>query len=349
MQPIQKNTSLKNYNSFGIEVMAAQFASFSNADQLKEILLAQQEKGTSPENILILGGGSNLLFTDDFEGLVLKNEIKGIEIYEEDELHVYVKAGAGESWHQFVLFCLENNLAGAENLALIPGSVGAAPMQNIGAYGVELKEVFYKLDALHLATLEMKTFTKEACAFGYRESVFKNKCKNQFAICNVYFKLNKVPVYNISYGAIAEALKNDFANEISIQNIAAAVIKIRQSKLPDPKVIGNAGSFFKNPEVNAEKYQQLKKDFENLVAFPLPNGNYKLAAGWLIEQCGPEEGKSWKGFRAGDAGCYPLQALVLVNYGAASGKEIFSLAKEIRKSVEEKFGVRLDMEVNVYG
>ena len=349
MQTLQKNTSLKNYNSFGIEVNAAQFAKFSNPDQLKEIVLAQQEKSTSPKNILILGGGSNLLFTEDFEGLVLKNEIKGIEIYDEDDKHVYVKAGAGESWHQFVLFCLDNNLAGAENLALIPGSVGAAPMQNIGAYGVELKEVFYKLEALHLATLEMKTFTKDACAFGYRESVFKNKYKNKFAICYVYFKLNKVPVYNISYGAIAEALKNDFANEVSIQNIAAAVIKIRQSKLPDPKVIGNAGSFFKNPEVNAEKYQQLKSNFENLVAFPLPNGNYKLAAGWLIEQCGPLPGTSWKGFRDGDAGCYPLQALVLVNYGTASGREIFTLAKEIRKSVEEKFGVWLDMEVNVYG
>ncbi len=349
MQTLQKNTSLKNYNSFGIEVNAAQFAKFSNPDQLKEIVLAQQEKSTSPKNILILGGGSNLLFTEDFEGLVLKNEIKGIEIYDEDDKHVYVKAGAGESWHQFVLFCLDNNLAGAENLALIPGNVGAAPMQNIGAYGVELKEVFYKLEALHLATLEMKTFTKDACAFGYRESVFKNKYKNKFAICYVYFKLNKVPVYNISYGAIAEALKNDFANEVSIQNIAAAVIKIRQSKLPDPKVIGNAGSFFKNPEVNAEKYQQLKSNFENLVAFPLPNGNYKLAAGWLIEQCGPVPGTSWKGFRDGDAGCYPLQALVLVNYGTASGREIFSLAKEIRKSVEEKFGVWLDMEVNVYG
>ena len=349
MQTLQKNTSLKNYNSFGIEVKTAQFANFSNPDQLKEILKAQQEKSTALKNILILGGGSNLLFTEDFEGLVLKNEIKGIEIYDEDDKHVYVKAGAGESWHQFVLFCLDNNLAGAENLALIPGSVGAAPMQNIGAYGVELKEVFYKLEALHLATLEMKTFTKDACAFGYRESVFKNKYKNKFAICYVYFKLNKVPVYNISYGAIAEALKNDFANEVSIQNIAAAVIKIRQSKLPDPKVIGNAGSFFKNPEVNAEKYQQLKSNFENLVAFPLPNGNYKLAAGWLIEQCGPLPGTSWKGFRDGDAGCYPLQALVLVNYGTASGREIFTLAKEIRKSVEEKFGVWLDMEVNVYG
>lgn len=348
MQTVQKNTSLKNYNSFGIEVKAAHFASFTCAEELKTLLLAQQEFITAPKNILILGGGSNLLFTDDFDGLVLKNEIKGIEIYEEDDKHVYVKAGAGESWHKFVLFCLANNLAGAENLALIPGSVGAAPMQNIGAYGVELKEVFYKLDALHLATLEMKTFDKEACAFGYRESVFKNKFKNQFAICYVYFKLNKVPVYNISYGAIAEALKNDFANEVSIQNIASAVIKIRQSKLPDPKFIGNAGSFFKNPEVGADQYQQLKNKFENLVAFALPNGNYKLAAGWLIEQCGPVPGISWKGFRDGDAGCYPLQALVLVNYGTASGKEIFSLAKEIRKSVEEKFGVRLDMEVNVY-
>lgn len=349
MQEVQKNISIKEYNSFGIDVKAKHFVSFSSAKQLKKILITQEDFIKEPNEILILGGGSNLLFTDDFAGLVLKNEIKGIEIYKEDEEHVYVKAGAGEYWHQFVLFCLAHNLAGVENLALIPGSVGAAPMQNIGAYGVELKEVFYKLDALNLATLEMTTFTKEACAFGYRESIFKNKYKNQYAICTVYFKLNKVPVYNISYGAIAAAIKTDFANEITIQNIATAVIKIRQSKLPDPTFLGNAGSFFKNPEVSAEKFAQLKKEFPNLIAFALPNGNFKLAAGWLIEQCGPEPGISWKGFRQADAGCYPLQALVLVNYGSASGREIFSLAQQIVFSVEEKFAVNLEMEVNVYG
>ncbi len=342
MHQVQKNISLKPFNTFGIDVKARQMAAFSSVEALKEILKEQAAFIKEFNNILILGGGSNVLFTKDFSGLILKNEIKGIEIYKEDAAHVYVKAGAGESWHQFVLFCLANNLAGAENLALIPGSVGAAPMQNIGAYGVELKEVFYKLEALHLATLEIKTFDKKACAFGYRESVFKNKFKNQFAICYVYFKLNKLPVFNISYGAIAEALKNDFANEISIQNIAAAVIKIRQSKLPDPKLIGNAGSFFKNPEVSAEKYQQLKNNFENIVAFALPNGNYKLAAGWLIEQCG------WKGFKDGDAACYPLQALVLVNYGSASGADIYALAQKIVASLAEKFKVKLDMEVNIY-
>ena len=342
MQETQKNISIKPYNSFGIDVKAKQFASFSSAEQLKEILIIEKNFIKEPINILILGRGSNLLFTEDFSGLILKNEIKGINIYKEDESHVYVKAGAGESWHQLVLFCLENNLAGVENLALIPGSVGAAPMQNIGAYGVELKEVFYKLEALNLETHEMVSFNKEDCAFGYRESVFKNKYKNLFAICQVYFKLNKTPVFNISYGAIADALKNDFDNIVSIQNIAAAVIKIRQSKLPDPKVIGNAGSFFKNPEVSPEKYNLLKNRFENLVAFPLPNGNYKLAAGWLIEQCG------WKGFRDGDAGCYPLQALVLVNYGTASGKEVYELARKIILSVQEKFTIQLQPEVNIY-
>ena len=342
MQEVQNNISIKPYNSFGIDVKAQRMAFFSSPEQLKQILIEQADFIKEFKNILVLGGGSNLLFTQNFSGLILKNEIKGLEIYKEDELHVYVKAGAGENWHQFVLFCLENNLAGAENLALIPGSVGAAPMQNIGAYGVELKEVFYKLDALNLTTHEMISFNKEDCAFGYRESVFKNKYKNQFAICEVYFRLNKVPVFNISYGAIADALKNDFANEVSIQNIATAVIKIRQSKLPDSKVIGNSGSFFKNPEVTPEKYQQLKNNFENIVAFPLPNGNYKLAAGWLIEQCG------WKGFRDGDAGCYPLQALVLVNYGSASGKEIYELAQKIISSVEKKFDVQLHPEVNIY-
>lgn len=335
----QQNVSLKLYNTFGIEATAKLFASFHSVDELTE-LLNDSERLPSDAR-LILGGGSNILLTKDVDGLVLKNEIMGIEKVAEDEDHIYIKAGAGENWHRFVLYCLEKNYAGVENLALIPGSVGASPMQNIGAYGVEIKDVFHSLEAFHLHDKTVQPFSLDDCKFGYRESVFKHHFKGQFVITSVTYKLFKTPIYNTSYGAIQQELENMGVKSLSIQKIAQAVINIRTSKLPDWKQTGNAGSFFKNPEVPNNHYEDLKKSFPNIVGFPLANSNVKLAAGWLIEQCG------WKGYRAGEAGCYPKQALVLVNYGNATGNEIYKLSEKILQSVKEKFGVMLEREVNI--
>ena len=339
---IETNISLKNLNTFGIDVYAKYFARFNSINDLNEIFESKNpQPSTLNSQLLILGGGSNILFTKNVEGTVLKNEISGIEKISEDADHIFIKAGAGESWHQFVLYCLRNNYAGVENLALIPGNVGASPMQNIGAYGVEIKDVFHSLEAFHIDEKKMIEFSKADCSFGYRESVFKNKYKNQFVITSVTYKLLKKPVFNTSYGAIEAELERMKSPALSIQSIAQAVINIRSSKLPDPKVIGNAGSFFKNPEISNDQYEQLKNEFPQIVGYKLDNGNVKLAAGWLIEQCG------WKGYRKGDAGCHEKQALVLVNYNNASGAEIFDLSTAILKSVFEKFNVSLEREVNI--
>lgn len=332
---IQENISLKRLNTFGIDVNAKYFASFKNTGEL--IVLTNRYTTLVP---FILGGGSNILFTQNYNGFILKNEIGGIEKIKEDEEYVYVKAGAGVNWHQFVLYCIKKNWAGVENLSLIPGNVGASPMQNIGAYGVEIENVFVELEAFHLQEKKVVRFTKKDCAFGYRESVFKNKYKNQFAILNVTYQLRKAPVFNTSYGAIEKELEKMGVEELSIKAISDAVINIRSSKLPDPKEIGNAGSFFKNPVISKEVFERLKEKFADIVAYTGSGGNIKLAAGWLIEQCG------WKGFRRGDAGCYDGQALVLVNYGNASGKEIYNLSEDILQSVKGKFGVQLEREVN---
>ncbi|WP_460554599.1 UDP-N-acetylmuramate dehydrogenase [Ferruginibacter profundus] len=347
---IQPNISLKKYNTFGIDVMAKYFASFDSTDSLGQLLQYDDARAATQKNrvpLLILGGGSNMLFTKNFDGIVLKNEIKGIDIINADDDYVYIKAGAGEHWHRFVLHCINNNLAGVENLSLIPGNVGASPMQNIGAYGVEIKDVFHSLEAFHLQEKKMVTFSLDDCAFGYRESVFKKKYKNQFVITSVTYKLSKKPVFNTSYGAIEQELEKMGIQELSIKAISDAVINIRTSKLPDPAQIGNAGSFFKNPEVSSHQFQQLTQMYPSVVGYHLPNGNVKLAAGWLIEQCGPGESVSWKGYRSGDAGCHAKQALVLVNYGNAKGDEIFALSEAIIKSVFQKFGVELEREVNI--
>ena len=333
---VQLNFPLKKYNTFSIDTYAKYFAAFASVEDLTLPLTDHSSTRT-----LILGGGSNLLFTKNYDGLVLKNEIKGIHTVHEDEDHIYVKVGAGESWHRFVLHCIKNNFSGVENLSLIPGNVGASPMQNIGAYGVEIKDVFYSLEAFHLKEKRFATFSANDCEFGYRESVFKRKYKDQFVILTVTYRLDKKTQYHISYGAIKEELEKMKVKELSIQAISQAVINIRTSKLPDPNVIGNAGSFFKNPEVSNEKFKILNAEFKNIVAYKLDNGNVKLAAGWLIEQCG------WKGYRRGDAGCHEKQALVLVNYGNASGEEIYSLSEDIKKSVKEKFDVDLEREVNI--
>jgi UDP-N-acetylmuramate dehydrogenase len=332
---VRENISLKSYNTFGIEATARQLAIGRSVAELR-LILAQYHC----TSILILGGGSNVLFTKSFDGLVVKNELTGIEIVDEDEEFVYVKAGAGEEWHRFVQYCLANNFAGAENLSLIPGSVGASPMQNIGAYGVEIKDIFKELEALHIESGKLRRFGLEECQFAYRESVFKKSLKNQFIITYVTYKLRKKPVFNVSYGAIQQELDAMGVAELSIQAISQAVINIRTSKLPDWKAVGNAGSFFKNPQVSKETFAQLKVDHPAIAAYPQGEG-IKLAAGWLIEQCG------WKGFREGDAGCYPKQALVLVNYGAATGEQIYRLSDKIIASVKEKFGVELEREVNI--
>lgn len=349
MNKVQENISIKQYNTFAISTVAKYFAEFNTADELSKLLEFKQpqtpnlptgQAGHKPQT-LILGGGSNILFTKDYYGLVLKNEIKGIKEIKEDEHHVYVQVGAGENWHQFVLHCIKKGWAGVENLSLIPGNVGASPMQNIGAYGVEIKEVFYSLEAYHIKDKRIINFSLNDCEFGYRESVFKRKYKDQFVITDVTYRLNKIPNYNISYGAIEQELEKMGVKDLSLQAVSHAVINIRSSKLPNPAEIGNAGSFFKNPEIGSHEFHELKRMFSGIVGYNLPNGNVKLAAGWLIEQAG------WKGYRKGDAGCHEKQALVLVNYGNAKGSEILELSENILQSVQKKFGVSLEREVNI--
>ncbi len=337
---IKQNSSLKPHNTFGIDADARYFSAFSSVDALEE-LLRHSKNLEGAARVLLLGGGSNLLFTKDVDGFVLKNEIPGIGIVNEDEKHAYVKAGAGVNWHTLVKYCIDKNLGGMENLSLIPGNVGASPMQNIGAYGVELKDVFHELEAYHLKDKAVVTFNKAACGFGYRESVFKGKLKDQFVITNVVFRLDKQPTLNTAYGAITQELEAMQVTTPTIQSVSQAVINIRTSKLPNPAEIGNAGSFFKNPEVENEAFNRLQAEFPGIVGYDLKNGHTKLAAGWLIEHCG------WKGYREGDAGCHNKQALVLVNYGNATGEQIYSLSAKIIDSVKQQFGVLLSREVNI--
>ncbi|MES2837309.1 MAG: UDP-N-acetylmuramate dehydrogenase [Bacteroidota bacterium] len=335
---LQKNVSLLPYNTFGIDVNAKYFQEFSSLENIKEIL---SDNTLKQENKLILGGGSNILFTKNFDGLVLKNNLKGIDVVSENEASVFVKSLAGEVWHNFVLFCIEKNYGGIENLSLIPGNVGASPMQNIGAYGVEIKDTFFELEALNIHTLELIKFTASDCKFGYRESVFKNTEKGNFIITSVTFKLNKKPIINTSYGAIEQELEKMKISNPTIKDVSAAVCNIRSSKLPNPKEIGNAGSFFKNPTVSIEKYNSLKAEFTDIVGYPQNENKMKLAAGWLIEKAG------WKGKQIGNAGVHKNQALVLVNYGNAKGEEVINIAKEVQHSVNQKFGILLEMEVNI--
>lgn len=332
------NYSLKSLNTFGIDASSKLFVSVNSVNQIKELIESTQFKSNTH---LILGGGSNLLLTKNVDGLVIKNELLGIEEIKENEHSVYVKCSAGVVWHEFVMWCINKNYGGIENLALIPGCTGASPMQNIGAYGVEIKDTFYELEAIELSTGNLRVFTKSDCDFGYRESVFKRKFRNQFIITSVTFELSKIPTFHMEYGAIKQELDLMQINNVTIKAIAQAIINIRSSKLPNPKEIGNAGSFFKNPEVDEETYLRLKKEFQNIVAYPLENKNYKLAAGWLIEQSG------LKGYRDGDAGVHKLQALVLVNYGNATGNQILDLSSHVLQTVKNKFGVILEREVNI--
>ncbi len=325
-------------NTFGIEAKAKFFTEIQTLDNIQELLNYSEYKNNVH---LILGGGSNLLLTKDVNALVIKNSLKGISTVKETDDAVWVKCAAGEVWHEFVMWCIQNNYGGLENLSLIPGCTGASPMQNIGAYGVEIKDTFYELEAIDLSSGKQHTFSKSDCEFGYRESIFKHHLKNKFIITSVTFQLSKKPTFHIEYGAIKQELEAMQISALSIKAISQAVINIRSSKLPNPKEIGNAGSFFKNPEVSNETYLRLKNEFPNLIAYPLDNSNYKLAAGWLIEQSG------LKGLQIGDAGVHKLQALVLVNYGKATGKEIFDLSTHVLQTVNAKFGVTLEREVNI--
>lgn len=330
-----RDASLKEYNTFGIEAKAKSFIEVNSSQQLEDALKIDRE------DLLILGGGSNVLLTKDFDGLVIKNSIKGIEVIDENDQFVTVKVGAGEIWHSFVLHAIDNNWGGVENLSLIPGTVGAAPMQNIGAYGVEIKEVFKSLEALHIETLTNKTFTKEECEFGYRESVFKLAAKSQYIITTVTFLLTKKDHnINISYGAITDTLNSKGITNPTIKDVSDAVIEIRESKLPNPKVIGNAGSFFKNPTIEKIDYEMLKLEYPEMPGYVVSDEEVKVPAGWLIEQCG------WKGKQIGNIGVHKNQALVLVNYGGGNGSEIKQLALDIRDSVITKFGIPLIPEVN---
>lgn len=336
---MQENFSLKSYNTFGVEAKSRFFTEVNTIDELKEALNFAE---TQSLQLLFLGGGSNILLTKDFDGLAIQLNLRGISEEHINENEVWVTAKAGENWHEFVMFCLQKNYGGLENLSLIPGNVGTSPMQNIGAYGTEIKDIFISCKVLDLENLELKTFTLDQCRFGYRDSIFKQEGKGRYIILEVTFKLTqKDHLIKTEYGAIKSELENLGIENPTIQDVSRAVINIRQSKLPNPKEIGNAGSFFKNPTIPLAQFEALKQQFENIQGYP--NGEMvKVPAGWLIEQCG------WKGKQIGNVASHKLQSLVIINAtGNATGKEIFDFSTEIINSVKEKFGIELEREVNI--
>lgn len=337
IQNLEENISLKPFNTFGVEAKAKYFFEAHTMDDLLWIIHQPEFKLKK----LIIGGGSNMLLTSDFDGLVIKISLKHKWIEKSEGDHSLISVMAGENWHSFVIWCLDHGLGGLENLSLIPGNVGTAPIQNIGAYGVEVKSSFHHLEALNVESGEFEIYTAEECKFGYRDSYFKNEGKDRYIILRVFFSLtHQNHQLNTSYGAIDRELER-IGETANIQSISQAVINIRRSKLPDPAKIGNSGSFFKNPLVSEQKYLELKEEFPEIVGYPSVNGSIKLAAGWMIDQAG------WKGFRDGDAGVHEKQALVLVNYGKATGAEIALLSENIRASILRKFGVKLEGEVNI--
>lgn len=338
MMALLEKHSLKELNTFGLSSISDYYAEVASLSDLKALLT---DKKVQQLPKLVLGGGSNVLFVHDFRGLVIQNRIMGIEVVRENEKDVWIKAGGGENWHGFVLRTIEMNLGGLENLSLIPGCVGAAPIQNIGAYGVEIKDHFDSLEAMDLNTGTIRRFSAEQCNFGYRDSVFKREEKEKYIITSVTFRLNKHHQLHLNYGAIKQELEKMNISAPTIRDVSNAVIAIRSSKLPDPKVIGNAGSFFKNPEVENSLVDTIKTHHPDVVSYPVSDHSSKLAAGWLIEQCG------WKGKRMGNVGMHEKQALVLVNHGNATGEELVEHAKRVQQSVKEKFGVELEMEVNL--
>ena len=332
---IQQNISLKPYNTFGIDVKAKEFVSVTSFTDLKEII-------TKTDDFFILSGGSNLLLTKDIEKLVIHLNLKGKEILHSVKNDTFVKIAAGENWHEFVLWCIENDFGGVENLSLIPGNVGTTPIQNIGAYGIELKDIMYELEALEIESREVVKFKNEDCQFGYRDSIFKRHAKGKYIITSVTFRLSKEKhKLNTSYGAIQSELEDNTIKNPTIKDVSNAVIAIRQSKLPDPKEIGNSGSFFKNPVISKHQFRQLQHKYPEVPFYEVSKTEIKVPAGWLVEQCG------FKGQRFGNAGVHKKQALVLVNYGKATGKEIFELSKKIQQTVKEKFEIDLVAEVNI--
>lgn len=337
MLQIQENFPLKNFNTFGIDAKARFFAEINHADELAE-LFADPQWLQTPR--LVLGGGSNMLMVGDFDGLVIRMNIRGIahRINHDD---VFVEAGAGEVWNDLVNYCVDYGYAGMENLSLIPGSVGASPIQNIGAYGVELKDVFDSCQAFEIATGTIITFGKADCKFGYRESVFKSELAGRYIIVSVKFHLSLIPALNLKYGAIDQELSHRGISNPTLKDVSQVVSQIRVSKLPDPSTIGNAGSFFKNPVISIEEFAPVYEKFPEVVNYPSGDGFVKLAAGWLIEQCG------WKGKTVGNTGTWKNQALVLVNHGGATGQEVYNLSSQIIDSVYSKFGVMLQREVNI--
>lgn len=335
---IQSNHSLKELNTFGIDVKARNYVEAKSLNDLIQLC-----KANTTEQLFFLGGGSNMLLTQDIQKTVVKVDLKGIEIIQEDEDFVWVEAQAGENWHEFVLWAVQNNYGGIENLSLIPGNVGTTPIQNIGAYGVELKDVMSGCSTLEIKSQEQQQFTTAQCEFGYRESVFKNKLKNQHVITAVTFKLTKKDhQLKTSYGAIQEELDQAGITEPTIQDVSTAVINIRNSKLPNPKEIGNSGSFFKNPVVSKEQFQSIQSSHPTIPHYQVDEQYFKIPAGWLIEKAG------FKGSRYGDAGVHEKQALVLVNYGNASGTEILRLAQTIQKNVFKLFQINIEAEVNIF-
>jgi UDP-N-acetylmuramate dehydrogenase len=330
---IQEHISLLPYNTFGIDAVAERFTIITDTAQLKDIPAGEKH---------IIGGGSNVLFTKDVDGLVILNRIKGIKVIQEDNTYVWLKVMSGEVWHELVMYAISKTLGGIENLALIPGTVGAAPMQNIGAYGVEVKDVIEKVTAWHWEEQQFITLTNEECQFGYRDSIFKHELKGKVLITDVVFKLDKHHKFHTEYGAIQQQLNDVGIDRLSIKAIADAVIAIRSSKLPDPKQIGNAGSFFKNPTIGKEQFAQLQQQYPAIPSYPVDEQTVKVPAGWLIEQCG------LKGIRKGATGVHEKQALVLVNYGGAKGNEVWQLSGEVVDAVAQKFGISLEREVQVW-
>ena len=337
MSNILHNHCLKNHNTFGIAVKSKYFSTFKTIVELKEILKTNLHL---KEKLFILGSGSNILLTKDFDGFIIHNKIEGICILEDNKNNTLVEVGGGVIWHDFVMWSVSQGLSGIENLALIPGTVGASPVQNIGAYGMEVKDSITKVHTLEIKNNEVKIFSNKDCEFSYRNSIFKKEEEKRFIITKVEFRLSKEPLNKITYGAIEDELTN-LNLEASPASIAKAVIKIRNNKLPDPKVLGNSGSFFKNPVIKNTKFEELKKEFPKIVGYKISNSKTKIAAGWLIDNAG------LKGYRKEDAGVHKNQALVLVNYGNASGTEIINLAKLIQKKINDKYGINIDIEVSI--
>lgn len=334
---IQSNFSLKSFNTFGIEAKAKNFVAVHSLDELKTVLA---EHAAEPK--FILGGGSNMLLTQDIEALVIHIDLKGKRIVKEEDDFVWVESMAGENWHEFVLWTIDQNFGGLENMSLIPGNVGTTPVQNIGAYGTEIKDTFVSCDAMKIDDQTMRTFSKEDCRFGYRESIFKQEAKNQYIITSVVFKLTKhYHKINTSYGDITKELALQNVTVPTLKDVSNAVIAIRQSKLPDPKVLGNSGSFFKNPVISRSHFEKVQAQFPEIKFFEVSPTEVKVPAGWLIEQAG------YKGFRKGDAGVHKNQALVLVNYGSATGQDILALSREVQQAVFDKYSIAIEAEVNV--